>query len=582
MNILLNQVRIYGFRGLKNIEIDLKQTTVIVGSNNSGKTTFLRALQIALSNSFTVSSDDFYYDETTSTNQIIIDVSFIPVDENHQQIAVFSDEWQTVFTVDKIALDVDGQQSVRYRTIIEEDPVRDSYRKKQYIIDVWEDFEASGHFWYQQEYTSELRFYFDEIPFHYMDANRDILEDIKNKRSYLGKILSSIEYPRAKKEEIERLIQELNQMAINGSAVLTDITATLSDLDTTMDNSNRSVNLSPFTKKVKDFNKSIKIQYADFAMDYHGMGTRSWSSLLVLKAFIAFYHKRAVDQSKLFFPIVAVEEPEAHLHPNAQKKLYSQINNIRGQKIISTHSSYVAGCADLHEIRVLSKQDTNVLVGQLETELLDSEQKRQINRQVVNTRGELFFAKAVVLFEGETEEQVLPVLAERHFGLSALELGVNFVGVGGYTKYTPFIQFCEAFNIAYYIFSDNDKSGAVNTSVTNQINAATNKDLSVVVFLEEECDFEQQLIYHGYLEEVKEALIECKIRKNNAIRPEHIADINRQVSADSNEEIYKAITGMKTQFAATIAPILFDSEKPLPPKIIELFNKLPITEQSDD
>lgn len=582
MNILLNKVRIYGFRGLKNIEIDLKQTTVIVGSNNSGKTTFLRALQIALSNSFTVSSDDFYYDETTSTNQIIIDVSFIPVDENYKQITEFSEEWQTVFTVDKIALDVNEQQSVRYRTIIEEDPVRDSYRKKQYIIDEWAAFEASGHFWYEQEYTSELRFYFDEIPFHYMDANRDILEDIKNKRSYLGKILSSIEYPTAQKEEIERLIQELNQMAINGSAVLTDITATLSDLDTTMDNSNRSVNLSPFTKKVKDFNKSIKIQYADFAMDYHGMGTRSWSSLLVLKAFIEFYYKRAVEQSKLFFPIVAVEEPEAHLHPNAQKKLYSQINNIRGQKIISTHSSYVAGCADLHEIRVLSKQDTNVLVGQIEQKLFDSEQVRKIKRQVINTRGELFFAKAVVLFEGETEEQVLPILAEKHFGQSALELGVNFVGVGGHGGYSPFIQFCESLHIAYYIFSDNDKNGEVNSSVTNQINAEKNKDLSIVVFLEEECDFEKQLMQDGYLHEVKKALIECRIRKRNATSADDIDTITREVNEYSNDVIYRRIKGMKTQFAATIAPILLNSEKPLPPKIIELFNKLPITVPSDD
>jgi predicted ATPase len=33
-----------------------------------------------------------------------------------------------------------------------------------------------------------------------------------------------------------------------------------------------------------------------------------------------------------FFPIVAIEEPEAHLHPNAQKKLYEQIANIPGQK----------------------------------------------------------------------------------------------------------------------------------------------------------------------------------------------------------------------------------------------------------
>jgi putative ATP-dependent endonuclease of OLD family len=86
-------------------------------------------------------------------------------------------------------------------------------------------------------------------------------------------------------------------------------------------------------------------------MEYHGMGTRSWSSLLTLKSFIGLLASNAETGKTVFFPVLAIEEPEAHLHPNAQKQLYSQINSIAGQKIISTHSPYIAAVAELGQIR---------------------------------------------------------------------------------------------------------------------------------------------------------------------------------------------------------------------------------------
>lgn len=60
MSILIKTVRISGFRGLKNIEVELEKTTVLTGMNNSGKTSFLKALQLALGNRLFLSQDDFY------------------------------------------------------------------------------------------------------------------------------------------------------------------------------------------------------------------------------------------------------------------------------------------------------------------------------------------------------------------------------------------------------------------------------------------------------------------------------------------------------------------------------------------
>ena len=122
------------------------------------------------------------------------------------------------------------------------------------------------------------------------------------------------------------------------------------------------------------------------------MGTRSWSSMLVLKSFLNLNQKFHVENEKCYFPIIAIEEPESHLHPNAQKKLYRQINDIVGQKIISTHSNYIASNAKLNQIRSLSKINDLIKIGKVHVEKLSKEELRQINRQVINTRGELFLS----------------------------------------------------------------------------------------------------------------------------------------------------------------------------------------------
>ena len=49
-NILIDKIRIDGFRGLKNFEMSLNETTVLTGMNNAGKTSVLKALQIVFGN----------------------------------------------------------------------------------------------------------------------------------------------------------------------------------------------------------------------------------------------------------------------------------------------------------------------------------------------------------------------------------------------------------------------------------------------------------------------------------------------------------------------------------------------------
>lgn len=571
MGILLKQVRVRGFRGLDNLEVDFEPTSVLVGTNNAGKTTLLKSLQLALSNSFQITDDDFFFSNAVIRDKIIIDVLFISVDENGNQIAEFEDKWATVITENRITIDSSGNQILAFRTVIEENLIRKTFTKKQFIIDEWPNFKNNeDELWYEQNYETSLSFYFDEIPFFYLDANRDILEDLKSKTSFLGKILSSINYEDGDRALIEDLVKQLNKETIERSDVLTNLHKILEELDTAMDNPNNTVDISPFTKKLRDLNKGVKINYSQFSMEYHGMGTRSWSSLLILKAFILQNMNLADASEVAYYPIIAIEEPESHLHPNAQKKLYSQISNIVGQKIVATHSSYIAGSAKLKEIRSICKTTAETSMGKFDETGLSSEDIRKIYRQVINTRGELFFSKLVILFEGETEEQALPITIERYFDKTSIEIGVDFIGVGGSGSYLPFIRFLEAFNIPYLIFSDNEPDA--HTKVEKQIEKSKLKDLNKVVFLNDENDFEKELCNNGYIDEVKRAyytliLSECTTEAHKIAK-------KAQLDLIPNENYYGIIIKLKTQFAPLIAYELSKSDKALPEKMVELFEKV--------
>jgi len=602
MGILLKQVRVHGFRGLENIEIDLSPLTILVGSNNSGKTTLLRAIQFALGNSFAVTIDDFFYSEARVCDKIIIDTLFIPVNNDGEQLDEFEDEWAIVLTADRISVLDDGKQVMSFRTIVEEEATRKTLRKKQYYIDQWPPYLDEEQNWHEVSFEREFNFNLDEIPFYYIDANRDILDDMRNKTSYLGKLLSSIEYNDDDRDAIEDLIKELNRTTIEHSEILTTLQTTLGELDTAMDNPANTVSLTPFTKKVKDLNKGININYSDFSMDYHGMGTRSWSSLLVLKSFLQIQKQRYVASEKVYYPIMAVEEPESHLHPNAQKKLYSQIAGIAGQKIVSTHSSYVAGCGQLNEIRSLIRKGATVTVNRIDVDALDAEDVRKINRQVINTRGELFFSKAILLCEGETEEQALPLLIKKHFGKDVIELGIDVVGIGGGGNYYPFIHFAQALGIDWYILSDGEENILKKLRKDLKKLAGTGDDINLdsyanIRYFDDGGNFEDYLIACGYQDEIEACLTTLLSSSiDDAIALKQGRPRGRKktdaVCVTCGQHIYEddlrdytgeggrlaglkdLLTDQKTKYASPLSELIAESAKAQPPKLAELFGEI--------
>ncbi len=581
MSILIKTVRIAGFRGLENIEVTLEQTTILTGMNNTGKTSFLKALQLVLGNRQFVSQDDFFIQGNSVCEKIIVDLLIVPIDDDGKRCEDFLDDWEILFTTDRIRNDDVGNAFVSLRTITAFDAIKNSPKTEQFILQDWPEFKTDDVYWFDVDNGKKTSFHFDEVPFFYMDAQRDILEDTKLRSSYLGKMLSKIEYSPKDIEDIEDQIKSLNEKAVSSSDILSNIKTTLKELDTAMDTRSEGIEITPFTKKIRDLNKGLTIYYADshdsFSMEYHGMGTRSWSSLLTLKAFISLLSINAEKEQSLFFPVLAIEEPEAHLHPNAQKKLFGQIDAIAGQKIISTHSPYVAATAKLSQIRNFYKDET-VTCGRIEIDTLTPEDIKKIDRQVVNTRGEIFFSKLLVFFEGETEAQALPIFAQKHFGKASVEMGLDFVGVGGHRGYLSFIRFAEAFNIPWLIFSDAENTpdknvkGSVQQQFSKCGSAKSEKDC--IVFIDDGNNFEKQLISDGFGDEIKKAIASFDVYENEQHRVAKEPNRLKEIERYDDSKLYEIIKGRKTQFGPAIAEQIIQSEKDLPPKVIALFGKI--------
>lgn len=579
MSILIKTVRVAGFRGLENLQIDLEKTTVLTGMNNTGKTSLLKAMQIALGNRQFISPDDFFIRDNTTCEQITIDLLIVPVDDRGNEIDDFSEEWEVLLTTDRIR--TDGIKSfIPLRTICTLDPITSSYKIQQSILSDWPEFSGNNKHWYQHDNGNKKGFHFDEIPFFYMDAQRDIMEDTKQRNSYLGKMLANIEYSENDIEALEEQIKQLNEKAVSSSDVLSNIKDTLKDLDSTMDSQSHGIEITPFTKKIRDLNKGMSIYYGDskdsFPMEYHGMGTRSWSSLLTLKSFINQLAAHAEKESTVFFPLLAIEEPEAHLHPNAQKKLFRQIDTIAGQKIISTHSPYIAATAELKQIRSFYKNE-QVFCGRIKLGDLNAEDVRKINRQVISSRGEIFFSKLIVFFEGETEEQALPILAQKYFSRSHVEMGLDFVGVGGYKSYLPFLRFAEDLNVPWLIFSDAE-ADTKQWVAKHFENCNTAKNITdVVIFVDNDNDFEQQLIADGFQDEIRASILSFDEYTNEKHRAAKEPARQQAVNNYSDDDLYKIIYGEKTKYGPAVAQKIVESGKELPPKIIALFDKIKLT-----
>ena len=184
MAIMMKQVRIENFRSLASIDVTLGMTNVLIGQNNSGKSNFLKAIDIALDGNRSISEQDIFVKEgerLSSSKSAIIDVLIVPIDGNGKQDQHFSVFWTGVFTAKWITTDETNGDFVGIRTIISFDIKRNDYSLTKKPIKEWNVSINDAVIGQKQQFGMDI---VDYINSFFMDAHRDASDDVKNKKSY--------------------------------------------------------------------------------------------------------------------------------------------------------------------------------------------------------------------------------------------------------------------------------------------------------------------------------------------------------------------------------------------------------------
>jgi putative ATP-dependent endonuclease of the OLD family len=146
------------------------------------------------------------------------------------------------------------------------------------------------------------------------------------------------------------------------------------------------------------------------------------------------------DDSTNGLKLALIEEIEAHLHPQAQLRLIDFLQNAqtKGQFILTTHSTTLASSINLKNL-IICRDNQVFPMGPEYTQLAEDDYSF-LERFLDATKANLFFAKGVILVEGDAENLLLPTIA-KIIGKPLHKYGVSIVNVGS----TAFLRYAKIF-----------------------------------------------------------------------------------------------------------------------------------------
>ena len=508
--IAIDRIRIEGFRSIQKLEMPLDRTTLLIGPNNCGKTSVLKALQLALTDEYEVTEHDFHrYADGTIATDIVVDLRLIPVDETGKRLPHFTPPWEAVLAP-HIQLSRRSKDYFAFRTHLTWDSTqRQITRRRQYFTD-----------WHQTLLGATIDAPLPYLKMCFLEADDDLHSALLRPNAFMATALTQLRedvlaHPQYADVPIDDLRGQLNRLceSLEGPG------STLPE---------RFV-LTPQT--VGRFFDWATGTEASHKLDAT-LGRGSQKTLLVLSAItlIEGVIRQAQAHAWPLFMLIAAEEPEAHLHPNAQRTLINQIMALSHQTVMSSHSPYVASVVPPQAFRAMARMDDAIHVRWLPRKM-DPMDVRALKRLILRIRGEVLFARGLMFVEGVTEEQLIRGMFHAYFGADPSTFGITIVGVDG-KSYAPFFLLAMTLRTPFCVVSDNDGDTAhvvrkqlAETEAKAQFNHRDNQ--SELFFLSPGLAIEGELVHKLKLrKELIDSLMACsrataQSSKEQQLRYEH-------------------------------------------------------------
>lgn len=486
----LRTVHIQNFRGLRDLVLDLDDTTVLIGENNSGKTAVLAALRLCLRDlgprrRVVFRPFDFHLQDAAaepwSSNPIQITLTF-----SENTPGEWSDQTSGRLQRAKILqVGPGGRSHVILHVACAYDATSQEFDQNWSFLTP-EGLPLKGLS------SAALGTLQREVVYFYLEALRDAARHFDAKGRFWRPFLKSGQLPVAQRAEIERKLKEVNDLVV---ASHTSFDAVRSGLKKVQDvvpmASGDFVSIEAVPGRMFDLLSKAQIHLgtstgAKVPVGQHGEGTQSLAVLMLFSAFLDTWSSGAA--------IVALEEPEAHLHPSAVRALWGVVTGIAGQKIISTHSGDLLSQVPATALRRLARTASGTKVFRLQPGTLTSKQDQQFNFHIRFARGELLFARCWLLVEGETEVTLLPEIA-RYLGINLERSGVRCVP-HRHASIELFLKVAKDLGIRWCVLADNDQQGRSDQKHAQTY--AADADLRQLLHVMPEDDIEGHLCAAGF------------------------------------------------------------------------------------
>lgn len=450
----LQKLIISNFRGLKGSEniIDFSDSNILflIGQNNVGKSTYLRAYEFFINSKQSAKLEDFY--DYNINNHIVIEGWFLKedTDDNDKDLnkETKDPDWAKKWVCE------DGYIKIRktWNNI-------GTYSKETFSPE-YNNWVPNGFGGFDSLLT---KYSPTPIAINAME-NENTLEDKVNKLiqdKYLKKLKEDYEtlYNNALEsiKELQSKITDSDEVSKLNKDLNSHFKETFSDLTLKIQASKEeNIKLEDAFKK----NHTISVERGDssrkesFLQNGHGVIRQA------LFNFIAFLKDTSSGNKKEY--LILFEEPELFLHPNVtfklRESLYNLSENSPYQILCATHSPMMIDLSKPHSslIRAIKDKDENTKTYQICSDVFAKDEERKQRVQMINRFNphvcEAFYADNVILVEGDTETIVYRDLLKRFYP----EKEIFILNTGSKNNMPFFQEILTAFRIKHCVIHDAD------------------------------------------------------------------------------------------------------------------------------
>lgn len=448
----IQKLIVENFRGLKGnqniIDFDNSNIIFLIGQNNVGKSSFLKAYEFFINPSKKALREDFHNYNTE--NPIVITGEFLKeeVDEEDANLNAEPD-WINRW--------VDENSKVKVRKTW--DTINQKFTKQTFDPET-NEWVLNGFGGLHQKLTKYTP---EPIVISAME-NESTLEDKVNKLiqdDFIKRVKE--DYP----EQYQTIINQITdlQQRITGNETVEGFNQ---DLNVNFQKvfANLTLKIEPKEEtnlKIEDAfkkNHSISVQREGiqrketFIQNGHGVIRQA------LFNFLTFLKRNSETLRKEY--IILFEEPELYLHPkvafNLRRTLYDLADNSPYQILCATHSPLMIDISKPHSslVRITKDNNEETKTFQIGHNVFHKDAERKQRVQMINRFNphicESFYSDKVLLVEGDTETIVYRDILNRFFPEEEI-----FVLNTGSKNNIPFFQeILTNFNIEHYVIHDTD------------------------------------------------------------------------------------------------------------------------------